>query len=257
QAQVAALASKPGEDSLLSIQSNTEAYLERVRKARELSERAVDTARRANLNGIAAGILAGEALQEAEFGNLELARQEAAAALTLASGREVKMLGALALARAGDVSRAQALADELNKRYPSDTLLQRLELPSVRASIELSRKNPTGALRALQSVSYELGAGPGLPPAMYPVYARGQTYLALRQGKEAAAEFQRLLDYRSVVLNSPLGALAHLGLGRAYALQGDSAKARAAYQDFLALWKDADPDIPILKQAKAEYAKLQ
>ena len=149
------------------------------------------------------------------------------------------------------------LSVELPKQYPSDTLLQRLELPSVRASVELSRKNPTGALRALQGVSYELGGGPHLPPAMYPVYIRGEAYLALRQGKEAAAEFQKFLDHRSIVLNEPIGALAHLGIGRAYALQGDTVKARAAYQDFLALWKDADPDIPILKQAKAEYAKLK
>jgi len=135
--------------------------------------------------------------------------------------------------------------------------MQRYFLPTIRASIDLARKNPTRAISALQNVSYELGAiGPPTGNA-YPVYVRGQAYLKTHQGKEAAAEFQKLLDHRSIVLNSPLGALAHLGVARAYMLQGDSSKARAAYQDFLALWKDADPDIPILKQAKAEYAKLQ
>ncbi len=123
--------------------------------------------------------------------------------------------------------------------------------------MELARKNLSGALGALQSASYELGA-PGPPTgSLYPVYVRGQAYLETRQGKEAAAEFQKILDHRSIVLNSPLGALAHLGLGRAHALQGETAKAREAYQNFLALWKDADPEIPILKQAKAEYARLQ
>ena len=258
QAQLAALAGKPGEESVLGIQSNTEAYFGRLRKARELTERAVEIARRENLNGFAAQIKDGEALQEAAFGNTDLARREAGAALTLSSGREGRAFSAMALASAGDVSRAQLLANGLNKQYPSDTLLQRRALPTIRASIELARKNPAGALSYLQSVSYELGAWwPGPFANLYPAYVRGQTYLVLRKGKEAAAEFQKILDHRSIVLNSPMGALAELGLGRAYVLQGDTAKARKAYQDFFALWKDADPDIPILKQAKAEYAKLQ
>jgi len=145
----------------------------------------------------------------------------------------------------------------LNKRFPFDTLLQRYWLPIIRGEIELVRKNPSGALILLQGASYELGS-PGPPwAALYPAYVRGQAYLAAGQGKEAAAEFKKFLDHRSIVLNSLFGALAHLGLGRAYALQGDDANARAAYQNFFALWKDADPDIPILKQAKAEYAKLR
>ena len=163
----------------------------------------------------------------------------------------------MAFARAGDTGRAQSLADGLNKQYPSDTLLQRYWLPAIRASIELARNNPSAALEASNGASYELGDVPVDGLQMCAVYLRGQAYLATHQGKEAAAEFQKFLDHRSIVLNSPLGALAHLGLARAYALQNDTAKARTAYQDFFALWKDADPDIPILKQAKAEYAKLQ
>jgi len=240
----------------LALQSSSEAYFGHLRKARDLKARAVDVARKQNLNESAAQFRDGQAFFEAEYGNLEFARQAAAAALTLSLGRQAKALAALAFARAGDTGRAQSLADGLNKRYPSDTLLQRYWLPAIHASIELARKNPSAALEALNGASYELGdVADGLQ--MCTVYLRGQAYLATHQGKEAAAEFQKFLDHRSIVLNSPLGALAHLGLARAYALQGDTPKIRAAYQDFLALWKDADPDIPILKQAKAEYAKLQ
>ena len=254
EVQLSALRGKPSE---FAVQSNTEAYFGRLRSAREFSRRAVELARRGNFNELAAQMQEGQAQREAEFGNPDLAKPTIAAALTLSSGRGAKLSAALALARAGDVTRAQTLADELSKRFPSDTMLQRYWLPTIRGSTELARKNASGALSALQGVSYELGArGPG-GGSLYPVYLRGQAYLATRQGKEAAAEFQKFLDHRSIVLNSPLGALAHLGLARAYALQGDTARTRTAYQDFLALWKDADPDIPILKEAKAEYAKLK
>ena len=180
-------------------------------------------------------------------------------ALTLSSGRSAKLFTALALARAGQVRSAQALVDELDRRFPSNTLMKWYWLPTIRGSIELARQNPAKAIAALQSVSYELGdvgfsAGNG---NLYPVYVRGQAYLETHQGKEAAAEFQKFLDHRSIALNSPLAALAHLGLARAYSLQGDSAKARGSYENFLALWKHADRDVPILKQAKAEYARLQ
>jgi tetratricopeptide (TPR) repeat protein len=168
---------------------------------------------------------------------------------------------ALALAYAGDAGRAQALADDLGKRFPEGTIIQFNYLPILRARIALVRSNPQQALNSLQAAApYELG----LPaysfynwPNLYPVYARGEAYLAAHKGNEAAAEFQKILDHRGIALNEPIGALAHLQLGRAYAMPGDIAKARAAYQDFLTLWKDADPDIPILKQGKAEYAKLQ
>jgi len=168
---------------------------------------------------------------------------------------------ALALAYAGGAGQAQALADDLGKRFPEDTVVQFNYLPTLRAKLALLHSNPQEALVILGAASpYELG----LPafdyynwPNLYPVYVRGEAYLAAHQGSDAAAEFQKILDHRGIVLNEPIGALAHLQLGRAYAMQGDTTKARTAYRDFLTLWKDADPDIPILKQAKAEYAKLQ
>jgi eukaryotic-like serine/threonine-protein kinase len=148
----------------------------------------------------------------------------------------------------------------LAKRFPEDTIVQFNYLPSVRAQLALNHKDYSRAMQALQAATpYELGAsGAGyFDTALYPVYVRGEAYLAAHHGTEAAAEFQKILDHRGVVLNEPIGALAHLQLGCAYALSGDAAKARTAYQDFLTLWKDADPDIPTLKQAKAEYAKLE
>jgi predicted Zn-dependent protease len=170
-------------------------------------------------------------------------------------------LGALAYARAGDSAQAAKMADDLGKRYPEDTLVNNYWLPSIRASIELGRNNADKAIEILQAaVPYELGIPLPAPVAggmLYPLYVRGQAYLRLRQGTEAAAEFQKILDHRTIVVNFITGALAHLGLARAYVLHGDTAKARAAYNDFFTLWKDADRDIPILKQAKAEYAKLK
>jgi eukaryotic-like serine/threonine-protein kinase len=167
----------------------------------------------------------------------------------------------MALAYAGQVDQTQALADELRERFPEDTVVQFNYLATLRAKLELLHSNPQQPLVILGAASpYERGL-PALDyynwPNLYPVYVRGEAYLAAQQGSEAAAEFQKILDHRGVVLNEPIGALAHLQLGRAYAMQGDTLKARAAYQDFLTLWKDADPDIPIFKQAKAEYAKLQ
>jgi len=166
---------------------------------------------------------------------------------------------ALAFAYAGSSKNTQTLADDLGKRFPEDTIVQFNYLPTLRAKLSVLNANPLEALHSLEAAApYELGL-PAMGfcnwPNLYPAYVRGEAYLAAQQGPEAAAEFQKILDHRGIVLNEPIGALAHLQLGRAYALQGDTAKARAAYQDFLALWKDADPDIPILKQAKAEYAK--
>jgi tetratricopeptide (TPR) repeat protein len=167
----------------------------------------------------------------------------------------------LALAFTGEARRSQALADDFGKRFPDDTVVQFNYLPTLRARIALLRSNPQQALDSLQAAApYELGL-PALSfynwPNLYPVYVRGEAYLAGHKGNEAAAEFQKILDHRGIVLNEPIGVLAHLQLGRAYAMQGDTAKSRAAYQNFLALWKDADPDIPILIQAKAEYAELK
>jgi hypothetical protein len=163
----------------------------------------------------------------------------------------------MAVARVGDVSHAKALADDVLKAYPLDTLLQFYSLPSIRAAAELSRGNAVKAEDfTVHARPYELGFPTDLRP-LYPSYVRGQAYLAMHRGNDAVVEFQRILDHRGLNANSPPGALAHLQIGRAYAMSGDPAKTRAAYQDFFTLWKDADPDIPILKQAKAEYAKLQ
>jgi eukaryotic-like serine/threonine-protein kinase len=260
QQQLAWAAGRPGEeDWLLSAHSDTEAYFGRLAKARELSQRAIGSALRADAKETAALWQVNAALREAEFGNAVSARQNAQAALTLMPGKDVRSVAALALARAGDAAQAQKLAESLNKDLPQDTIVQGYWLPSIRAAIELKTKNTGSAVEILGTVApYELGQNePFQEGMMYPAYLRGEAYLLARQGKEAAAEFQKFIDHRGVVLNFPLGALAHLGLARAYALQGDTAKARAAYQDFLTLWKDADPDVPVLQQAKAEYAKLK
>ena len=167
------------------------------------------------------------------------------------------MLAAFTLARAGDVGKARLLVQDLEKSDAFNTVLKVYWLPTIKAAIELAGGNATQSLELLQAVApYELGGPPPLGN-LYPAYLRGQAYLAAHQGKEATVEFQKLFDHRSIVANLPPGALARLQLGRAYAMSGDTAKAKSAYQDFLTLWKNADPDIPILKEAKAEYAKLQ
>jgi eukaryotic-like serine/threonine-protein kinase len=247
------------EDVFFSAQSDTEAYYGHIRKARDFSRRAVESTLRAGAKETAAAWQADEALRDAEIGNWEQARQEAAAVLTMSSGSSVRKLAALALARAGDVSRADATAEELEKSNPANTSLNYYWLPATRAAIELRHNDPSKAIERLQPAgAYELGYSlPFQFGTMYPAYVRGEAYLALHQGSQAAAEFQKFLDHPGIVLNFPLGALAHLGLARAYVLQGDAAKAKAAYQEFLNLWKDADPDIPIFVAAKAEYAKLK
>jgi hypothetical protein len=259
--QVAWGAGRPGsEDLLFSFQSDTEAYYGRLTKARDFSRRAVDAAARADSKETAALWQVNAALREAEFGNAAAAKQDVAAALTLAPGRDVKMLAALTLARVGETARAKAIVGELEKSYPSQTVLRVYWLPTIKAAIELNASNSAQALVFLEAAApFELGMPPqfNFLGTMYPAYIRGDAQLLAHNGSAAATEFQKFLDHRGVVVNFPLGALAHLGLARAYALQGQTAKARTAYQDFGALWKDADPDIPILKQAKSEYAKLQ
>lgn len=252
-------AGEPGEDQLLSEQSDTEAYYGRLANARRLSRRAVESARHAGKREAAALWQVNAALREAEFGNTISARQDGITALAWAPGRGVKELAALALARAGNIAEAQKRAEELNKDFVLDTMLQFYWLPAIRAAIELNRKNPHGAVKLLEAAApYELGVpDPLLAASMYPVYLRGQAYLLAHQGNEAANEFRKIMGHRTIVLNFPLGALSHLGLARAYALQGDTTKAQVAYNDFLALWKDGDSDIPVLNQAKAEYAKLR
>jgi len=258
---------EPGtEDFLLSTQADTQAWYGKLKNARELASRAIDSAKKNDAKETAAGYQADSALREVEAGNREQARADANAALKLASNREVKARTALVLAWAGDTAGAEKLAAELEKSFPVDTLVQRYWLPSIRAAIAINRKDPIRAAELLKKTS-AIDLGQATTVALVTVYLRAEAYLALRDGNRAAAEFQKFIDHRGVVINFPLGALARLGLARAYALQaraaqGDGAdaagrKVRAAYQDFLALWKDADPDVRILKEAKAEYAKIQ
>jgi class 3 adenylate cyclase/Flp pilus assembly protein TadD len=251
---------KPGvEDAFLSAQSDTEAFYGRLKKARELSRRAVESAQQNDEKEIAAQWRLNAALREAGFGNLSEARQQATEALALAPTRDVQVLAGLALAQAGDSAHARRLADDLEKRYPQNTMINAYWIPTILGSIEIQRGNPSKTIEILRASSpYDLAnPPPGVGGLLHPVYVRGQAYLLLHKGAQAAAEFQKFLDHRGIVMNCPLGALAQLGIARAYVLQGETAKGKATYQDFLTLWKDADPDIPILKQAKAEYAKLQ
>jgi len=263
QREVAAARGKSSAEELISDhQAFALAYTGQMQEARKMSRRASDLAQQAAHRERAASFEARVALWEAFYGNAPTAKAAAMAALALARNREVQYGAALALAIAGDSSRAQTLTNDLEKSFPEDTSVKFNYLPSVRAFLALNHGDPAKAIELLQvAVPYELGQPrsyqTGFFGALYPVYARGQAYLVARQGAEAAREFQKILDHRGIMVGDPIGVLAHLNLGRAYALQGDTAKARAAYQDFLTLWKDADPDIPILKQAKAEYAKLE
>src|SRR5438445_1413075 len=258
--QVAAWAGKPGqEDLLLALEADTAAYFGHLGRARGLSRQASSSAKRARENETSVTYEAVAALREGLFGNAIQAGQRTALAKERSGGPDKYYAVVLALAYTGDGS--QGLADNFNESFPENTVVQFNYLPTLRAKLALNHANPQQALDALEvAAPYELG----LPtlwfynwPNLYPVYVRGEAYLAAHRGSEAAAEFQKILGHRGIVLNEPIGALAHLQLGRAYAMQGDTAKSRAAYQDFLTLWKDADPDIPIFKQAKAEYAKLQ
>jgi serine/threonine protein kinase/Tfp pilus assembly protein PilF len=257
--RLAIASDNPGsEDGLLASQADTEAWYGRLAKARQLTRNAIESARHNDVTEAAAFYQAESALREAELGNRAQARKDAAEAVRLAPNRDVQAMAALAQVRAGDSAGAEKLAAELNNSMPQDTLVQSYWLPTIRGGVELERKNPTKAVELLQAASsYELAQPRGNGGFLCPVYLRGQAYLMRHNGSAAAAEFQKFIDHRGLVVNFPLGALARLGLGRAHAMAGDATKAKAAYQDFLALWKDADPDIPILKEAKAEYAKLQ
>jgi tetratricopeptide (TPR) repeat protein len=260
--QFAWAADKPGsEDVLLSFASDTEAFYGRLSKARTLSSQAVNSARRNDQQETAAGWQINSALREAEFGNITQARQATTFALGLASTRDVQLMAALTLARAGELVKAQQLAEDIGNGFPHDTLINGYWLPTIRAAIEIHRKNPSKSISILEpTVTYELGEPSPLLQAggsLYPVYLRAQSYLFLQRGHEAANEFQKILDHGSILVNCPLSALAHLGLARALAVSGDRVKARAEYRNFLTIWRDADPSIPILRQAKAEYAAMR
>jgi eukaryotic-like serine/threonine-protein kinase len=245
------------EDQMLNTHADTNAYYGRLGKARDLARRASDSAVRSDAKETGAQWLAFQALREAELGNVAAARQSVARGLALAPGRYVKVLSALALARSGEAAQSRTILEGLEKSEPTNTYLKVYWFPVIEASIAMAQEAPDRAIVALEpALPYELG-GPPPGTTMYPAYIRGLAYLDQKNGPAAAAEFQKFLDHPGIVQNFLLGSLARLQLARAYAMAGDTVKAKATYRDFLTLWKDADPDIPILKEAKAEYAKLQ
>jgi serine/threonine protein kinase/tetratricopeptide (TPR) repeat protein len=257
--QVAWAAGKPGdEDPMLGTHSDTQAYYGRMAKARDFTRRAVGSGLRADSKETAAFWQIEAALREAEIGNVTAAKQGIPAALAISAGRDVKLVAALALARIGDTAQATRVAGDLERTYLVNTLLKLYWLPTIQAAIELKKNNPSQALVDLEAAApYEQGQSGSNINNLYPAYIRGEAYLAAHNGAAAVVEYQKLIDHPGVVGNYLTGALAHLQLGRAYAMQGDTAKAKAAYQDFLTLWRYADSELPVLIAAKAEYAKLQ
>jgi hypothetical protein len=233
-----------------------------LQRAQKAAGRAIDVAEQGNQQGRAALFETGAALWNAFFGNVSAARRGALEALERSKDRDVEYGVAFALAMSGDSSQAEAIASDLEKRFPEDTSVRFGYLPSIRALIAMNHGDPAKAIELLQSgARYDQGtplcsAPPGFFGIFYPVYVRGLAFLAAHQGVAAAGEFQRILDHRTIVISDPIGALARLQLGRAFVLSGDTVKAKTAFEGFLALWKDADPDIPIFRQAMAEYASL-
>ena len=258
--QVGDATGKPGvDDQILFLESETAAYNGEFAKSRELTRRAADSAERTNENETAAEYLGHSAVREALVGNMDAAKQDAKASMLRSDSRQGNAFSAIALALAGDSAQAARLSDDLRKNFPADTIVQYDDLPMIRAATALHSGDASRAVEALaEAEPYELGqTNYSFTFALYPVYLRGQAYLAAKQGAAAQVEFKKILDHYSVVGNQPIGALARLGLARSYTLQGDIPKARAAYSDFLSLWKNADPDVPLLKEAKAEVAKLK
>ena len=252
--EAAELMGKPGyEDAVLYNESDTAAFFGHFAKARGLTLRAVESAQRADEKETAALYEAEAALREVLVGNMNFAKQQTQAALVLSKARDVEGISAIVLGWAGYSTQATSLASDLDKRFPEDTIAQFNYSPMIHAAVALRSSENAKAVAALAAATpYELGIGFSL----YPAYLRGEAYLRAKQGTAAAVEFQKILDHPGVVANGLIGALAHLQLGRACALSGDLSKTRTAYQHFLTLWKDADTDIPLLKQAKAEYAQL-
>ena len=257
--QAAAAMGIPGvEDQMLFLESETAAHGGQFGKARDLTRQAADSARRAQEKETAAEYQGHNSLREALVGEAAWAKEDAQSALAEIKGKHGEGFSAIACALAGDAANSNRLIDDLTKRFPQDTVIQSQYLPMARAALALNRGDAAAAVATLSSASaYEFGhTNDDFTFALYPVYLRGEAYLVARNGTAAAGEFQKILDHSGIVGNEPIGALAHLGLGRAYALSSDSTKAKTAYQDFFALWKNADPDVPILKEARTEYAKL-
>ncbi len=261
-AQVAAAGmGKPGvEDTIFATQADTAGWYGRLRDARKLTQQAMDSALHNDAKETAAGYQALAGLREVIAGNREQARADAVAALKLDRNRLVRARSALVLAQAGDTALAEKFAEEIERERPVGTSAQHYWLPAIRAAVALEQKDASRAVELLSKVGTEELSPDDL--YLYPAYLRGEAYLMLGDGTAAAKEFHKFIDHYGLVGNAPWGALARLGLARAYALEAQTdpaarEKARTAYQDFLTLWKDADPDIPIYKQAKAEYAKLR
>lgn len=249
----------PGvEDQMFFVESETAADHGQFRQARELTRRAADSARRAQENETAAEYEGHNALREALVGLTDFAKADAQTALSAIKGKHGEGFSAIAFALAGDVADANRAIDDLTKRFPQNTVVQTRYLPMARSALAVNSGNAQAALDALSAAApYELGhTNEDFTCALYPIYFRGRAYLAAKNAAAAAGEFQKILDHAGVVGNEPIGALAHLGIARAYSLSGNSAKAKGAYDDFLALWKNADPDVPILREARMEYAKL-
>ena len=253
----------PGaEDMMADRRAFVLAYSGQLAKAKSMAEHAADLNQQAAQHGRKALIAIGPALWDALFGNKLASRKRGAAAADLSDDRDVVYGAGFALALSGERSRSQALAKDLDSRFPEDSAVQFIYLPAIRALLELTGGDPHSAIERLQPARrYERGIPPSYAPmffgAFYTIYVRGLAFLSAHQGPEAAMEFQKIIDGRAVVVSDPIGALAHLQQGRAFTLSGDTTRAKIAYQDFLTLWKDADADIPILRQARAEYAKLQ
>jgi tetratricopeptide (TPR) repeat protein len=253
------------EDWMSNAEGFVLAYSGHLEEARKMSRRASDLAREADRKETEALYETDAAVREALFGNASAARQRAMSALSLSNSRDVEYGVAFALAVSGDSSRSETLTDDISRRFPEDTKVRFTFMPTLRALLALNHNEPSKAVELLQTaIPYEdgimsSGGSEQLYGAgnLYSAYVRGEAYLALHQGAEAAVEFQKILDHRGIVIADPIGALAHLQLGRAYVLAGDKVKARTAYKDFLTIWKDADPNIQVLKHAKAEYAELQ
>jgi DNA-binding winged helix-turn-helix (wHTH) protein/tetratricopeptide (TPR) repeat protein len=247
--------------TMLFLEGDTAAYSGHLNDAREFYRRAMDSAQSAGEKDAVAIYSGLSGVTEVLFGNAKDARRHAMLAVKLSDSRDVLQYAALALAYARNDAQAKALADQLNKRFPEDTIVQLNYLPSIHGKLAHNKGNPRETIESLEATApYEAGssrASDFVGNTMFPAFIRGEAYLASHQGSKAAAEFQKILDHRGLVLNRPIGALARLGLGRANVLQGNSVEAKVAYQAFLTLWKDADPDIPVLRQAKAEYARLQ
>jgi DNA-binding winged helix-turn-helix (wHTH) protein/tetratricopeptide (TPR) repeat protein len=254
------LMGKPGdEDQMLNFESDTALYGGQLAKSRTLARRAIDSAGKADEPEAAALYQAEIAVREALVGNLDVAKSQAQAALALSRGRDVVALSAIAQALSGDSASAALSVDELDRRFPRSTIVQFNYLPTINAATLLWRRDANKAEQVLAGAApYELGGVfENLNFRLYPVYLRGQAYLAEKQGPAAAAEFQKILDHPGLVRSEPIGALARLQLGRAYAISAETDKARNAFNDFFTLWKEADPDVPILEEAKAEFAKLR